>query len=185
MIHTQIADRANGVLMSADAFRSPVDVGRVAEKLGAQIHYESLEDELSGMLVVQGSKKHILVNASHHSNRQRFTIAHEIGHLVLHHSSGDQVFVDTKLVVYQRAGCAGASNYLMAGSTTTPEQEREANIFAASLLMPRALLSEFIERKNLDLADEFDIALLAVAFGVSEQAMSIRLKNLEFVSFTF
>lgn len=178
----EISVTADDLLRRANAFSVPVNVELVARNTGVQLHKEALDDEVSGMLVVKENAKHIVVNAAHHENRQRFTIAHELGHLLLHHGSGDQLFVDTKLVVYQRAGVPKASAYTSLESTTTPEQEREANLFAAGLLMPEPLLREFIDSRQLDIADEFDISLLASAFKVSEQAMSIRLQRLQFMS---
>jgi len=163
----------------------PIDVDQVARILDINVHYENLEDEVSGMLVVKDGTKHIIVNSGHHPNRRRFTVAHEIGHFKLHHQNGDQVFVDKKLMVYQRAGSPGSSPYLQSNSTTTPNEEREANVFAASLLMPEEFLKKFIDDQELDILDEFDISRLAYAFGVSEQAMSIRMKNLNLVEFTF
>ena len=60
-----------------------MDIEKVARKLGARIAYEIGEDDISGALF----RLHppvIGVNSRHHRNRQRFTIAHEIAHLVLH-----------------------------------------------------------------------------------------------------
>lgn len=181
----EIALQANELLTRLNLTSLPIDVDGVARGLGIAVHYQPLEDEVSGMLVVKDGTKHIIVNSSHHPNRRRFTTSHEIGHLVLHHKDGDQLFVDTKLMVYQRAGTPSSATYISPNSTTSPEQEREANIFAASLLMPESILQEFIDSQGVDISDEFDISRLASAFGVSEQAMSIRLKNLNLVEYTF
>lgn len=185
MKSNNIAIEANNLLIANGLFSIPVDLEKLAPCLEAKIHIESLEDEVSGMLVVSDGETHVVVNKNHHPNRQRFTIAHEIGHLCLHHKDGDQLFVDNKLAVYHRVGSANSRAYTTPGATTTSEQEREANVFAASLLMPEALLRSYIDSRQLDISDEFDISLLANAFGVSEQAMSIRLKNLGFIDYTF
>lgn len=185
MRSSEIASQASNLLIKNGLFSVPVDLERLASALQVNLHVEALEDEISGMLVVADGLVHVVVNSNHHPNRQRFTIAHEIGHLRLHHQAGDQLFVDTKLAVYNRIGPASSAAYSLPGSTTNSEQEREANVFAASLLMPEALLRSYIDSRQLDISDEFDIALLANAFGVSEQAMSIRLKNLQLVEYTF
>lgn len=185
MKSNDIATEASNMLVQSGLFSVPVDLDKLATHFQVKIHVEALEDEVSGMLVVTDGATHIVVNKNHHPNRQRFTIAHEIGHLRMHHRDGDQLFVDTKLAVYHRIGSATSRAYAMPGSTTNSEQERQANVFAASLLMPEALLREYIDSRQLDISDEFDISLLANAFGVSEQAMSIRLKNLQFIDYTF
>ncbi len=83
--------------------------------------------------------------------------------------------------VYKRVGVPSASVYTSGESTTTPEQEREANLFASAILMPAPLLSRAIETIDHDL-DEDDMLSLATAFGVSAQAMSIRLQRLNLLS---
>src|SRR5262245_61528186 len=101
----------------------PVPVERLAEGLGAEIVYQSFEGDVSGMLYRDENRNLIGVNSAHGANRQRFTIAHEIGHLKLH--AGKPVFVDS----------FGGRVNLRDG--TSDLQEVEANAFAASLLMPQ------------------------------------------------
>lgn len=173
----EIQAKAEKLLVEANALSIPVDVEKVARHCEAQIHYEALENEISGMLVIKDGEQHIMVNASHHTNRQRFTVGHEIGHLILHKDQGT-LFVDTKYRVYRRAGAASDAVYSAPDSTTSYKHEVDANKFAEALLMPSALVRDYIATKNVDISDEFDIALLALAFGVSEQAMSIRVRNL-------
>ena len=156
----------------------PVDVEAVARHLDAQVHQQPLEGDVSGVLAIKGAAKHIIVNSLHHANRRRFTIAHEIGHLQLHHKDRDRLFIDKQLTIYQRVGTA--ATYAAPNSTTTPEEEREANRFASALLMP----AEHVRRiaTEVDLFDELDVSRLAAFFEVSEQAMSIRLQQLDLVS---
>lgn len=172
-----IEHAADQLLRQAGVHTAPVDLAQIAEHLKVQIHQEPLEDQVSGVLMVQGEDRHILVNATHHPNRQRFTVGHEIGHLVLHDSGGDRLFVDTQLRVYQRVGEPSSPAYSDASSGTTPQMEREANIFAAALLMPATLVRYAAHGR--DLWDEQGVAALSSAFGVSEQAMSIRLQQLD------
>jgi Zn-dependent peptidase ImmA (M78 family) len=152
----------------------------VAQSLGVNVHFDTLEDKASGVLVVKGAERNVLINAAHHSNRQRFSLAHELGHLVLHDSEGDRLFIDTNMRVYQRVGASTDEAYNQPGSTTKPHEECEANQFASALLMP----SELVQREalKLDLSDETDVAYLARLFGVSDQAMAIRLQQLEVVN---
>jgi predicted transcriptional regulator len=175
----EIERRATDVLHQAAAYNVPVDLAKVAQFLDVSVHYDALEDKVSGVLVIRGGARHALINGTHHSNRQRFSLAHEVGHLVLHDAEGDRLFIDTNMRVYQRVGAPTDAAYSQADSSTKPHEEREANQFASSLLMPEDLVRK--ESKNLDLADEYDVAYLARRFGVSDQAMSIRLQQLDLI----
>lgn len=160
-----------------------VDVDQVCISLNVRLHVEELESEVSGVLLVKGAERHILVNKSHNQRRQRFTIGHELGHLMLHDMSKDRVIVDTHIRMYQRVGEATSSKYQQSDSMTSPQEEREANTFAAALLMPKPWVeSEALKR---DLGDETAITTLANAFVVSEQAMFIRLQQLKIIESTY
>lgn len=170
------------VLRNAGALTIPVDLDQVLKSLNVRVHPEDMDDETAGVLIVKGEQRHILVNKGHSENRRRFTIAHELGHLVLHDdeangdSSGQRMFIDRQIRVYQRVGEASSAVYQQEGSTTTVEQEREANVFAACLLMPAHHVTRAAQER--DLFDEISVASLARNFEVSEQAMSIRLQQL-------
>ena len=107
-------------------------------------------------------------NRSHVPVRQRFTIAHEIGHYVLHRKSGD-LFIDRHHKVFARD---------KSSSRGEDEKEVEANAFAAALLMPEELVEEELDRIGFDLGDEADVRELANKFNVSTQSMLFRLTNL-------
>ncbi|MEH0166717.1 ImmA/IrrE family metallo-endopeptidase [Roseateles microcysteis] len=178
-----IERRAQQVLRSASALTIPVDLEKVLASLNVRVHDEDMDDETAGVLIVKGEQRHILVNKDHPMNRKRFTIAHELGHLVLHDDEangdalGQRMFIDRQIRVYQRVGEASSAVYQQEGSLTTIQQEREANAFAACLLMPAPHVTRAaLER---DLFDEISVASLARHFGVSEQAMSIRLQQLQ------
>jgi Zn-dependent peptidase ImmA (M78 family) len=94
-------------------------------------------------------------------NRQRFTIAHELGHLLLHK---DEVHID-------RAFRNSIS------SQAIDANEIEANRFAAELLMPFHLLKNE-DISNIDVEDESSLRDLARKFKVSLQAMTLRVTNI-------
>lgn len=177
-----LEERALDVLERADALALPIPLDRVVASLGVHLHQEPLEDEVSGMLVCKGAASHVVVNSTHHPNRQRFTVAHECGHLVLHHRTGDRLFIDKTMSVYKRVGASSSGAYQEADSTTSPREEAEANQFASALLMPRELVDKQIREHSIDLSNEVGVARMAAAFGVSEQAMSIRLQHLGLLS---
>src|SRR4051794_10316854 len=103
---------------------APVDIEKIAKSLRIQIIRQSAEDDLAGFLLRDSDKNTALigVNENHQPNRQRFTIAHEIGHFCLHNYQG--VHFDgknTDLQVHLR-------NDKSAEGTNI--EEREANLFA-------------------------------------------------------
>lgn len=153
----------------------PVDVDSVAQTLGVAIQRQELEEEVSGILVVKGEHAIIAVNGNHHPHRQRFTIAHELGHFLLHNSESS-IFIDATTVFFRDRR----------SSEGTKWQEIEANAFAAELLVPAAALAETVrEQVGEHLLDELDDAVihrLASQFGVSVQALTIRLVRLGFIS---
>jgi Zn-dependent peptidase ImmA (M78 family) len=159
--------RAADLLERIGISRPPVPVEKIAASLGAHVAYEAFDGEVSGMLYREdGGRALIGVNSTHVSTRQRFTLAHEIAHLVMH--KGDPVFIDRLVRVNWRDGRPGP-------------KEIEANAFAAELLMPRTLMNREIDRvlaRSRQIAPEQLIAKLAETFRVSQEAMGYRLVNL-------
>src|SRR5437868_411530 len=70
----------------------PVPVESIAKQVGALVTYEALDSDVAGILFRDETRKVIGVNSAHAVVRQRFTIAHELGHLLLH--KGHSVHVD-------------------------------------------------------------------------------------------
>jgi Zn-dependent peptidase ImmA (M78 family) len=151
---------------------APVPVAKIAKTQGARIYYQSLEDDISGFLYKQGTEIVIGVNTHHAPVRQNFTTAHELGHLLLHDQQ--QLHVDHKFrVVRLRDGLS---------SEAVDEAEREANFFAATLLMPRQFLDADLAGLDFfDLLDDTVLFELARKYGVSTQALLNRLKNLGYI----
>lgn len=144
----------------------PTPVEDIARSLGAQITYDAFEGDISGMLYREEGKVVIGVNSRQASTRQRFTVAHECGHLVMH--KGQPVYIDRFVRVNWRAG-------------ESSKEEREANAFAAELLMPRDLVRRELEQvvEKLPHPSLADVAgELAGRFRVSAEAMTYRLTNL-------
>ena len=168
--HDAIEKRVKALLEKQNVTAAPVPVQKIAKSLGARIRRSPLDEELSGMIYLKGRTPIIGVNALHHANRQRFTIAHEIAHLELHRESiVDQVHIDRKFPVLMRDAKS---------ATGTECMEIEANRFAAELLMPTFLLSEMLKKKGFDIDDEKPLASLARKFRVSKQALEYRIRNM-------
>lgn len=164
-----IEDRAAELLEKANAYQTPVPIDRICRYLSLKVRPVDLGDEVSGVLVVSGAGGEIGYNASQHAVRQRFTVAHEIGHFVLHHAVR-ALFIDKKYAaVYKRDQSSSQGEQLL---------EIEANRFAAALLLPRGLVLDKIRAYHLDLGSETGLRELADLFSVSTQALSIRLAQL-------
>ena len=158
-----IQRKANDLLRKSGVEAPPVPIVAVAEALGATILFENVSDDISGGLYRRPEGPAIGVNAQHHPNRQRFTIAHEIGHLVLHES--EDYFIDR---TFRRDSVSSAA---------IDEVEIEANKFAAALLMPKNYVQASVEAYAQTLRSE-DVEQLARHYKVSQQAMTLRLINL-------
>lgn len=148
----------------------PIPVERIARELGATVRRLPLDDELSGMIYIKGAQILIGVNALHHIHRQRFTVAHEIGHLILHSDRIERrIHVDKRLPVriFHRD---------VQSTQGVDSIEIEANQFAAALLMPETVI-----RQELD--GQYDIEdipteALAKKLRVSRQALELRIGHL-------
>ncbi|MDE0532823.1 MAG: ImmA/IrrE family metallo-endopeptidase [Albidovulum sp.] len=147
---------------------APVPIERVAEHLGASIRYSPFEGELAGILVRRDGEDTVIgVNSLHHPNRQRFTIAHECGHLILHR--GKDVYIDRAFRVNRRDSVS---------SQATDPDEIEANRFAAELLMPYELIIRDTVDEMIDVEDAEEIKELAERYGVSVQALTHRVTKI-------
>jgi Zn-dependent peptidase ImmA (M78 family) len=146
--------------------RLPVPVFELAKLAGAIVRIGPLPAELSGFLYRQRNSAILGVNSLHSATRQRFTVAHEVGHLLLHR---EESFVDRRYPIFLRDEKS---------SKAKDKVEIQANRFAAELLMPACLLLLMIGKTPPDIDDAEQIARLARRFDVSPQAMVFRLINL-------
>jgi Zn-dependent peptidase ImmA (M78 family) len=135
--------------------------------LGAQIVPGDFNNEISGILVRRANEIVIGIAREQSKTRQRFTIAHEIGHLVLH--EGEELHVDREFTVKLRS---------QQSSVAVDVDEIEANAFAAGLLMPEFLIRRDVRTLSIDFDDASQVNALATRYQVSGQAMTFRLLNL-------
>ncbi|PYE89963.1 ImmA/IrrE family metallo-endopeptidase [Phyllobacterium leguminum] len=142
---------------------APVDVETLSHALGVPVHYANLDNDTSGMIEKTGPNEfRIIVNANHPETRQRFTIAHELGHYMLHrHLIGDGID--------ENRAYRSSVNGIYKNRNIGPAQETQANKFAVSVLMPDGLLNIVRDNPNYN-----SPAARARALGVSEQAYCIR-----------
>lgn len=128
--------------------KPPIKPEIIAYGLGIELHFQELPPPISGVLYNHNNHPMILINKRDNPLRQRFTIAHEIGHFLLHNSK--------------------AKIYLDYPTSKNPKIEKEANTFAASLLLP-----EFFLKRYLNLPSQ----KISSIFQVSQKVIEIRLKD--------
>lgn len=162
---TRIAKQEAIKMLESVGLKLPVDVKKAAESLGIKVVEKSLEDDVSGMLIMDNGQGTIVVNEHHHPNRKRFTIAHELGHYRMHREPSG-IFVDSKAVFYRDKDSMGAT------------KEVEANNFAAELLMPEEAIRKILKSVNYETFDENSLKVLSDKFEVSDSAMTLRLYKL-------
>jgi len=141
-----------------------VDPEKEAKKYGIKVIKDvKLKDNESGMIIQDNGEVNIYVKSSDTLERQRFTIAHELGHYVCGHLRENKKMFRDGNKEYSR------DNYDL--------EEYEANNYAAKLLMPEDKVNFLIEQENIT-----DIIKMAQIFKVSLKAMIIRLKNLGWIN---
>lgn len=147
--YMEIRSKVRSILEKLNINEAPIPVEQVADLFSLKIiYYPKFPDSVSGTIIKDEDLHAIGVNANHPRVRQRFTVAHELGHYIMGHDEAP-ILDDT--------------------FDKNSDKEREANKFASELLMPYALLKSDIEKEN------HDIPSLARKYEVSEQSISIRL----------
>lgn len=138
----------------------PVRVGALAKALGLKVVVAALPMNISGLIQPDPEADGYLikVNRFEPKARQRFTIAHEIAHFLLHRDRIQAGVVDS--VLYR--------------SKLSSRAEAEANRLAADIVMPRDKVRELTGLDSSSLSDRM-IDNLAEKFEVSKQAMGIRI----------
>lgn len=156
------------LLEEHDVRTAPVPLDRIVRAAGVVVQYAPFDDELSGLAFIKDGQAMIGVNSLHSTARQRFTLAHELGHILLHRPvlEASGVHVDK--------GSLRRDNLASAG---TDDQEIEANNFAAELLMPEPLLATALDGRNLDFEDDDAVQALAKKFKVSAIALQYRMQR--------
>lgn len=161
-------------LTTTDMFEDgALNLQKVANKVGiSEILKADFEnDAVSGLLKNENGAWRIYVNASDSPQRRRFTIAHEIGHLISYKvGSRSKGAFDSQGEISDQA-------YLQRTGEVNPV-EAEANAIAAKLLMPtKDVIALKEEGKTVE--------EMAERFQVSESAMSVRLQTLGYKLFEF
>ena len=178
----QIANLVDGILEINSFNRPPIELIYAIMNQRDILFEERDEndDEFCGVYIVIKDRKIIFVNSNMYIPRKNFTIAHELGHHFLGHQLQNGAILCDKNAVFGK---------------NKPEEEKEADYFAACFLMPKRLLeiknAEF-EQSYVQQTSFFQISAtqeknkqrieyLSNFFQVSKEAMGYRLEELKLV----
>lgn len=154
------SSRSENAIVAAFGRTVPVDLKGMIDELGLALEFcGDLPASIAGKLVRDPSSRagyRIVVNSKDNQRRQRFTMAHEIAHFILHRDllRGDLV-----------------DDALYRSPSLSDEYERQADRFAAQVLLPAHAVREAFKRTKA-------LAALAEMFEVSDSALRIRLREL-------
>jgi Zn-dependent peptidase ImmA (M78 family) len=174
-----IKERVEEILAANEITSAPIPIEQLIRSYGISIREDKVDDSLSGFLFRDPQNTRVIIgtNKTHHPNRQRFTLAHELGHYLLH--EGERVRLDESRVAYKINRRDAVS------ATGEDDIEKEANMFAAELLMPEKFIEQDLHHIDLDLldpdADYETLATWAQKYKVSIQALTFRLANLGYI----
>ncbi|MCY4549265.1 MAG: ImmA/IrrE family metallo-endopeptidase [Defluviicoccus sp.] len=140
----------------------PVPLGAIAHDLGITVKLSALERGKSGLIECVNGEYRIKINRHEARERQRYTLAHEIAHFLLHRDIIDQRGEIVDNVLYR--------------SGQPAQIEYEANRLAADLIMPEDFIRADLSAVGLPVTDEV-IERLAHEWQVSTAAMEIRLPS--------
>jgi Zn-dependent peptidase ImmA (M78 family) len=122
-----------------------------------------------GFTVKKDNDVVIFTNSCSRLSREIFTLAHEIGHVILH-LDDENSFIDDNVTINWRS---------------TDEKEQEANYFAACLLMPFDDVNRFIDLEIQNFQEKglsaIDIARIMSEFNVSFDMALNRLESLDII----
>ncbi|WP_026506790.1 ImmA/IrrE family metallo-endopeptidase [Butyrivibrio sp. MC2013] len=171
-------NRKRQIRIIADAFREKCKVGRYGiidlfkecERCGYKLVRYPMGDSADlGFALKKDNDIIVYTNSSSRLSREIFTLAHEIGHVVLH-LNDVKSFIDDSMTIADRSD---------------DEREREANYFAACLLMPVDEIDKFIDLELPDFEKNsisaMDIARMMSEFNVSYEMVLNRLESLSLI----
>ena len=132
-----------------------IDFSYVFQKLNIHFRKAHLSNNILGASKVEGLNRLIVVSdRESHAAQERFTTAHELGHIMLHHGYSQCKYAD----IY--------------GSKTHKEKEIEANAFASAFLLPPSIVSEYARTGEVTinaagkLCKQYDVSLTATLIAL-------------------
>lgn len=165
--------KAQTLLTRHNLVNPPVDVFKLAKAENILVVKVKGEESISGFIQMEKEGTTVIgINSAHSPTRQRFTLAHELGHYFLHPSAETRVDIGHGVRFRDESSGEGVD-----------PAEVEANLFAAELLMPTEfLLRDLSKIGSLDFSNQVDfekvVDSLSSKYRVSKQAMTYRLGSL-------
>lgn len=151
---TMTAERVIEMARASGLNTNPLDIIGLVRAIGIRLNIKPMDNEVSGYLEEEDGAWTIAINSLHHPKRQRFTIAHELGHYFLHRNLR-HAFVDK--VLFRN----GNSNPI----------EVQANKFAGELLMPEGQFRDYVSASSSrveDISEFFSVSAMAVRVRASQ-----------------
>ena len=135
----------------------PINTKTLIRKLGVTVVYRPLSENSFGISCRSGGKCFMLINSNSTRGRQHFTIGHELYHLYFDERPAPHI-------------CDGIAS----------GEERNANRFASSLLMPREGLLAMVSNEEIagHIVNLATVLRMEQMFGVSRMTLLIRLKDI-------
>lgn len=132
----------------------PIAIGAIAKDFGIKVLKSTMPGSISGEIRENEEGVTIKVNRHDVRERQRFTIAHEVAHFLLH----------------RERLASGITDDVLYRSRLTDDLEREANRLAADLIMPASLIQTALlaysalkpEERYKKIADQAQVSLAAI-----------------------
>lgn len=170
-----VNSRKREIRIKADSFREKcrisrygiIDLFKECERCDYKlIRYPLGEEADLGFTMKKDNETVIFTNTSSRLAREIFTLAHEIGHVILHMEDAT-AFIDDAITISNRS---------------TDEREQEANYFAVCLLMPEGEVGKFLDLEIDNFSEKgltaMDIARIMSEFNVSFEMALNTLENL-------
>lgn len=145
-------DLAWRVLLQENVTELPVNIVGLCLQMGIRVQYYTPTDGNDGYSTIFLGTPRIFVSKCCSPERQRFTIAHELGHILLGHVG--------KVELVNREPAPGDNPI-----------EQEANVFASRLLAPACVLWALDVRESEDIAALCRISHRAAAFRAERMAL--------------
>lgn len=147
--------KAGTVLAENYVLEPPVNVYELVRNYGIDIEeqpFPSDFDNVSGFINIEDGRPTMYVNLNEPKNRRKFTVAHEFGHWLLHK---EKIRKDPGMTVLYRKALGAAND---------DPAEREANAFAAELLVPMEMLQKEIDKPVHELAEKFQVSTDVIGY---------------------
>lgn len=145
-------DLAWQILINEGVTELPVKVGTLCRGMGISVSYFIPTDGNDGQSMIVGDRARILISSQCSIERQRFTCAHELGHILLGH----------------------VGQYELVNREPDPKDnpiEQAANVFASRLLAPACVLWALDTRTPEQIAQLCKISYQAATFRAERMAL--------------